>query len=65
MDGDPSTIRESPGAAESPQSGNARETGGESEPMLYCPVCSLRLSERSCKLFCERCGYYMSCADYY
>jgi hypothetical protein len=44
------------------------ETRGEiseSEPMLYCPVCSLRLSERKCKLFCERCGYYMSCADYY
>lgn len=37
----------------------------ENEPMLYCPVCSLRLSERKCKLFCERCGYYMSCADYY
>jgi hypothetical protein len=35
------------------------------EPMLYCPVCSLRLSERKCKLFCERCGYYMSCAGYY
>ena len=38
---------------------------GEAEPMLYCPVCSLRLSERKCKLVCERCGYYMSCADYY
>jgi hypothetical protein len=37
----------------------------ESEPMLYCPVCSLRLTERKCKLLCERCGYYMSCADYY
>ena len=37
----------------------------EDEPMLYCPVCSTRLSERKCKLFCERCGYYMSCADYY
>jgi len=37
----------------------------ESEPMLYCPVCSKRLSERKCKLFCEQCGYYMSCADYY
>jgi hypothetical protein len=41
--------------------------GAESqdEPMLYCPVCSTRLAERKCKLFCERCGYYMSCADYY
>lgn len=37
----------------------------DAEPMLYCPICSLRLSERKCKLFCERCGYYMSCADYY
>jgi hypothetical protein len=35
------------------------------EPMLYCPVCSTRLAERKCKLLCEPCGYYMSCADYY
>ena len=40
-------------------------SAAESEPMLYCPVCSRRLSERKCKLFCEQCGYYMSCADYY
>ena len=37
----------------------------EDEPMLYCPVCSTRLTERKCKLLCETCGYYMSCADYY
>jgi hypothetical protein len=37
----------------------------ESEPMLYCPVCSTRLTERKCKLLCEKCGYYLSCADYY
>ena len=37
----------------------------EDEPMLYCPVCSKRLTERKCKLFCEQCGYYLSCADYY
>jgi len=35
------------------------------EPMLYCPVCSTRLTGRKCKLICETCGYYMSCADYY
>lgn len=34
------------------------------EPMLYCPRCSARLTEHQCKLVCERCGYYMSCADY-
>ena len=37
----------------------------EEEPMLYCPVCSAKLTPRKCKLLCERCGYYMSCADYY
>ncbi len=37
----------------------------EEEPMLFCPVCSTRLAQRKCKLFCEKCGYYMSCADYY
>jgi hypothetical protein len=39
--------------------------GGVDEPMLYCPVCSRRLTPRKCKLLCESCGYYMSCADYY
>jgi hypothetical protein len=42
----------------------ARESGAD-EPMLYCPVCSCRLTARKCKLFCEQCGYYMSCSDYY
>jgi hypothetical protein len=37
----------------------------DDEPMLYCPVCSTRLTELKCKLICARCGYYMSCADYY
>jgi hypothetical protein len=37
----------------------------EEDAMLFCPVCSLRLESRKCKLFCGRCGYYMSCADYY
>ena len=47
-------------------SSNARnKAASENEPMLYCPVCSRRLTERKCKLFCEQCGYYMSCADYY
>jgi methionyl-tRNA synthetase len=37
----------------------------QEEPMVYCPVCSSRLVGRKCKLICEKCGYYMSCADYY
>ena len=35
------------------------------DPMLYCPVCDTRLIPRKCKLLCEKCGYYLSCADYY
>jgi hypothetical protein len=41
-----------------------RQTPAE-EPMLYCPVCDQRLQQLKCKLICERCGYFMSCADYY
>ena len=50
------------------QEPRAAETAAEpkhEEPMLYCPVCSTRLTGRKCKLICETCGYYMSCADYY
>ena len=49
-----------------PLGGETSATGpSDWEPMLFCPVCSVRLGERKCKLFCAQCGYYMSCADYY
>jgi Zn finger protein HypA/HybF involved in hydrogenase expression len=55
-----------PDELQQPDSANAEEARAEAdEPMLWCPVCSQRLSQRKCKLFCEKCGYYMSCADYY
>lgn len=47
-----------------PETQASEQTTAE-EPMLYCPVCSKRLTSLKCKLICERCGYYMSCADYY
>ena len=35
--------------------------------MRTCPNCGRQLEERKCKLFCPepRCGYFLSCADYY
>jgi hypothetical protein len=53
-------IPDEPAAESREESAPMRE-----EPMLYCPVCSTRLTSRKCKLICEKCGYYMSCADYY
>ena len=63
----PSTDGEPPPAAASgsesvPEPASHAET---EEAMLYCPVCNQRLTARHCKLVCERCGYFMSCADYY
>lgn len=40
-------------------------TSPEQNAMLYCPNCSQRLESRSCKLRCDRCGYFMDCSDYY
>ncbi|MGH9719094.1 MAG: hypothetical protein ACRD8O_02695 [Bryobacteraceae bacterium] len=43
----------------------SQEPAPEDEPMLYCPICAQRLAGRQCKLVCPRCGYFMSCEDYY
>ena len=32
--------------------------------MLVCANCGARMDERKCKLIC-RCGYFLSCSDYY
>jgi NADH pyrophosphatase NudC (nudix superfamily) len=50
-----------PGSAQAAAS--ASELQGE-YALRYCPVCSQRLESRRCKLICNQCGYYMSCADY-
>jgi ribosomal protein S27AE len=52
-------------AATTPVS-SPRRTAAE-ELMRTCPNCGRELAERKCKLYCPdpRCGYFLSCADYY
>jgi len=55
-----------PGRAEGqvhPSQSSSCQLPGE-DASRYCPVCSQRLESRRCKLICNLCGYYMSCADY-
>ncbi len=33
--------------------------------MRVCPTCSAQLQEVRCKLSCPRCGFFLSCSDYY
>jgi hypothetical protein len=42
-------------------------TATEADPgllMLTCANCGATMDERKCKLIC-RCGYFLSCSDYY
>ena len=41
--------------------------GADPDPglvMLTCANCGATMDERKCKLIC-RCGYFLSCSDYY
>jgi hypothetical protein len=70
------TWKQESSPAEAPVVGNVETAGtdapaedtsarGRGDASHFCPVCSQRLESRRCKLICNVCGYYMSCADYY
>jgi hypothetical protein len=40
------------------------EPADPGELILTCANCGARMDERKCKLVC-RCGYFLSCSDYY
>ena len=35
------------------------------EVMQVCPNCSAQMRDRSCKLVCPQCGFFLSCSDFY
>ncbi|MBZ5568795.1 MAG: hypothetical protein LAN64_13210 [Acidobacteriia bacterium] len=45
------------------------ESEGERAPtanlMRTCPTCSAPLEEHHCKLVCGRCGFFLSCSNFY
>jgi len=59
--GDPQPAR--PEGVEHARRLKSRESAGV--PLEYCPNCSSKLTGRQCKLACLRCGYFLSCSDYY
>jgi hypothetical protein len=46
-----------------PRAEQPGKTGGQI--MRVCPNCSTELQEVRCKLSCPRCGFFLSCSDYY
>jgi hypothetical protein len=40
------------------------ETADPGAVVLTCANCGAAMDERKCKLIC-RCGYFLSCSDYY
>ena len=59
-----SPIRLIPGGGPTGNGGEGFEPDDPADLMLTCANCGARMDERKCKLIC-RCGYFLSCSDYY
>ena len=59
-----SPIRLIPDPEPARRPGEAFEPEDPADLMLTCANCGARMDERKCKLIC-RCGYFLSCSDYY